>query len=134
MEESTLAIESIAESTPVLKVSPAEKMLGVAQKVGNKLDGFMMHFLASSKPIGVVLILIAIIFLISTIASGVQANKNDDKNEQQRASIRGFSAASGIFMVVCLGLGIFLIVAHYKLLPKLMGADAYGVWKNCFAA
>ena len=132
MESPNLTLTSITEeSAPTLNIG-VEKIKEGIQKVRTRLDGFLLHFLASSKPIGIVLIAVAILFFISTLASGMEANKKDDKNDQQRASIRGFAAASGIFMITCLALGIFLIVTHYKLLPTFMGQDAYAVWRQCF--
>jgi hypothetical protein len=80
------------------------------------VQSILSTFTDCSTPLAIVFFVAGAILIIATIASGVESNKADNKNEEQRKSIRGFAAVSGIFGVVCLGLGIAMVVM--KMLVK----------------
>jgi hypothetical protein len=95
----------MSEEQPMLRLKSSTELKSAAQQ------GILKVFVDCSGSISLILLVIGIIFIISTIASGVEANKADDKNDEQRKSIRGFAAASGIFGVVCLlgAIGMFVL-------------------------
>lgn len=94
---------------------PKFGLKSIAEVKAAASEGILKTLDRCSTPLAIVLITIGIVFLISTIASGIQANSNDNKNEDQRNSIRGFAAASGIFAVLCIiGGGAMIGIKYLK--------------------
>jgi hypothetical protein len=111
----------MSEEVPSLRLKSSAEIKAAAQQSLSNLktssqQGLLKIFLDCSGSISILLLVIGIIFIISTIASGVEGNKSN-KNEDQKKSIKGFAAASGIFGGLCI-IGAIVVFVLKKMTVK----------------